>query len=75
MKSCFFSCKLRPLTGSGFFQVAEIPRSVEQSFSDLVFLQVAEVGTLGWELTAGNPSFPVEREPMQVPVHHLQSTI
>lgn len=73
MKSCFFSCKLRPLTGSGFFQVAEIPRSVEQSFSDLVFLQV-EVRTLGRELTDGNPSFPVEREPMQVPVHHLQST-
>lgn len=71
----FLYCQLHLPAGRGCLTEAEIPILVEQSFSDLAYLQVAEIGTRGWGLTAGDLSFPVEREPIQVPVHHLQSTI
>lgn len=73
--SCCVSRQLCPPSGSGFFPKAGILRWTELSFSGFVFLQAAEVGTLGRKLKAGHLSFPVEREPMPVPVHHLQSKI
>lgn len=74
MVSLCFLC-IHVLAVRGCFSEAEILKSVEQSFSDSVRLQVAVLGTLAWGLTAGDLSFPVEREPMQVPVHHPPSTI
>lgn len=70
---CFFLCQLHLLAGRGCFPEAELLRPIEQSVSDSVCLLVAEAENLGWELTAGGLSSPVEREPVQVPVHHLQS--
>lgn len=73
MTGCFFFCQLHLLAGRGCFPEAGILRPAEQSVSDSVCLQVAEAESLGWGLTAGDLSSPVEREPVQVPVHHLLS--